>query len=406
MTAGRPHTEKTSAADKSAGFDFQYYYFLWRLLNLSTGESVGLEVMDDVHTELANSRQILIQLKHTTQEKADGSTKNLATLDPDFWKSLSNWSQVISDSNANRQSEGDQLNFVNRTDFLLATNKSDNESNTVISAINDLKTGMKSYSELKIDISSLSQKTTDSNIKKYISNVLSLSDSVGEAFFRNIQFDLGCDDIINKCKISIKEYMIEEHKIDDVFSKIDSKLRADIFISARKKEKVLVSWDDVYKKFRAYFDRARSHGLIIKKFSGEMPDNLENQKFIQQLIDIEDIPRDDIESMAQFTRHLLQMRNNIDEWYKNGDLTQHEIDDFKAEAQAKWKNEFRKAYRGNCSDQEIAKRACDLIDSLRKETLPLASQNMPTEMSNGQFYHLSDVPEIGWHKDWEGKYKK
>lgn len=200
--------------------------------------------------------------------------------------------------------------------------------------------------------------------------------------------------------------MIEEHKIDEIFSRIDSKVRTDIFISARRKEKIIVSFDDFYKKFRAYFDRARNGDLIIKKFSGEMPDCLENQKFIQQLIDIEDIPRSDKESMAQFTRHLLQMRNNIDEWYKNGDLTQHEIDDFKTEAQTKWQNEFRKTYRGNYADQGIAKKACDLIDSLRKEILPLASQNMSTEMSNGQFYHLSDTPEIGWHKDWEGKYKK
>lgn len=139
MTEGRTHTEKTSAADKSAGFDFQYYYFLWRLLTLKSGESVGLEVMDDVHTELANNRQILIQLKHTTQEKADGSAKNLTTLDADFWKSLSNWSQVITDSNANRQSESDQLDFANKTDFLLATNKSNNESNNVYQRLKNYK---------------------------------------------------------------------------------------------------------------------------------------------------------------------------------------------------------------------------------------------------------------------------
>ena len=146
--------------------------------------------------------------------------------------------------------------------------------------------------------------------------------------------------------------------------------------------------------------------MVIKRFTGDLPAQLEKQKFIQQLVDIEDIPHDDIESMAEFTRHLLQMRNNIDEWYKNGDLTQDEIDGFKDEALAKWNNEFRNAYRGGCLDQEITKKALDIIDALRKETLPLASQNMPTGMSNGQFYHLSDIPEIGWHKDWRGKYKK
>lgn len=112
MVAATQHTEKTSAADKSIGFDFQYYYFLWRLLNLKTGETVGLEVMDDVHTELINSRQILIQLKHTTQTKVDGSAKNLTDLDTDLWKSFSNWSLTIVDANAGRNTEAKQLEFV------------------------------------------------------------------------------------------------------------------------------------------------------------------------------------------------------------------------------------------------------------------------------------------------------
>jgi hypothetical protein len=59
MAAEMQHTDKTGAADKSIGFDFQYYYFLWRLLNLKTNETIGLEVMNDVHTELTNNRQVL-----------------------------------------------------------------------------------------------------------------------------------------------------------------------------------------------------------------------------------------------------------------------------------------------------------------------------------------------------------
>ena len=43
--------EKTAAETKSIGFDYQYYFFLWKLLSLETGESVGLEVKDDVHTQ-------------------------------------------------------------------------------------------------------------------------------------------------------------------------------------------------------------------------------------------------------------------------------------------------------------------------------------------------------------------
>jgi len=406
MAAEMQHTDKTGAADKSIGFDFQYYYFLWRLLNLKTNETIGLEVMDDVHTELTNNRQILIQLKHTIQNKADGSPINITTLDSDLWKSFSNWSKVISDPVANRKEEKQQLEFVNKTDFLLVSNKSENEKNKILLLLKELRDGSKSFDEIKTEIQSLHGLTQDETIKAYIGDILVLSDAVAECFFRNLSFDLGCDDIIGKCKTAIKEHKIDASKVDDVFHCLDSRVRSENFSIIKNKQKIIFSFDDVLLKFRKCFDQARNGTLTITKFTGNLPDLLESQVFIQQLIEIQDIKKDDIESMAKFTRCLLQMQNNIDDWYQSGNLTLSEVEAFKNEAKVKWENEYRSLYRKDCSEEEIADKAVQLLDALRKETLILATQEMPTDMSNGQFYHLSNVPEIGWHKDWEGKYKK
>ena len=102
MSKEKTHSEKTAAETKSSGFDYQYYFFLWKVLSLKKGESVGLEVKDDVHTELDNDEQVFYQIKHTVQTKSDGSSANLKTSDTDLWKTLSNWAQVISDKNDNR----------------------------------------------------------------------------------------------------------------------------------------------------------------------------------------------------------------------------------------------------------------------------------------------------------------
>jgi hypothetical protein len=45
-----------------------------------------------------------------------------------------------------------------------------------------------------------------------------------------------------------------------------------------------------------------------------------------------------------------------------------------------------------------------VLDSIRESKLTIAEQQLDTDMSNGTFYDLSDVPDIGWRKDWE-KYK-
>jgi hypothetical protein len=112
-------SEKTSADSTSIGFEYQYYYFLDRLLNLKPGQSVGLEVKDDVHTALNADFNILVQLKHTVQNNAKGDPIALTELDSDLWKTLYNWSQVISDSAEGRGSHAAQKRFVENTRFHL-----------------------------------------------------------------------------------------------------------------------------------------------------------------------------------------------------------------------------------------------------------------------------------------------
>jgi hypothetical protein len=405
MKNSKPYSDKISAADKAIGLDFQYYYFLYRLLNLRSGEKVGLEVLDDVHTTLVSDRQILIQLKHTIQTKSDGSSKNLTSLDIDLWKSLSNWSQIITDKNAERDKESKQLDFIKKTDFLLVSNKSENAKNIILQTISEFQNKSKKYNDLLTNLTKLKTETKDDIIKSYIQKILDLNDEVGEAFFRNLRFDLGCEDIIAKCKIAIKEDKIPENKIDDVFNGIDSQIRTDNFFKIKNREKIIISFDDFYKKYRRHYDLARNEEkLSLKPFTGILPDNLTDQTFVKQLIDIEDIKVDDIIDITEFTRHKLLMQGNIDNWHQSGDLTANEADDFDKETKLRWFNEHRKIYR-QCSDGEVPKKALELLDSMRKERLSIASQELPTDMSNGQYYRLSDTPEIGWHKDWEKKYK-
>ena len=223
------HVDKTSAEDKSIGFDFQYYYFLNRLLQLKKGETLGLEVMDDVHCNLSNDRQILVQLKFTTQTKKDGDAKNLTSLDKDFWKTASNWAKVITDENAGRKDEAEQLKFAQKSDFLLCSNKSDNSGNVVLSAIRAFQKSECTYSELQATLNKLKDTAKDKDVTKYIENVLNLSKKVSKELFTNIAFDLGCSTIIEDCKENILGFMVPRARVDDVFHSLDSQLRADNF---------------------------------------------------------------------------------------------------------------------------------------------------------------------------------
>jgi hypothetical protein len=399
----KTYSEKVAAADKSIGFEFQYYYFLKTLLSLKPGETVGLEVLDDVHTELSNNRQILVQLKHTTQTNATGLATNLTTLDGDLWKTLSNWSQIITDPNAGRKEKPEQLRFIEKTDFLLVSNKSENQKNKFLNAVLKFKSDGKIL-EIELLLADLLAQTSDSAIKDYIQQVQKLDTQVLQGFFRNLYFDLGNNDLVEKCKLEIKGAKIAENKIDFVFSGIDSQVRADNFITIQNGKKIIISFDDFYRKYRRYYDLSRNENLLIKRFNSILPGELSSQKFIQQLVDISDIKSDDIATMAKYSQHRLQMQNNLDDWHTNGDITQDEIKTFDDEARTRWENEYRRTYR-QCTDAEIPQKALDLIDHIRREKLRIAATDLPTDMCNGQYYRLSDTPDIGWHKDWQNKYK-
>jgi len=394
----KTHAERTAAAAIAIAFDYQYYYFLFRVLKLGLNQSVGLEVKDDVHTDLNNDCQILIQLKHTIQKNADGSAKNLTTFDSDLWKTLSNWSKVITDKSAGRNVEKDQLSFILKTEFMLVSNKSHTASCEFFSI---LETPEDAKSKIEI----LRSKTQDTTIQEYIENILNLSDAVLEAYLRNVVIELGVDEIIKRCKDAIIEHHVPDNAVDQLFSDLDSRIKQDNFIAIRAGEKIVISFEDFRRRYRKYFEIARNPELKIVRNYDPLPLALNEQIFIKQLVDIGEIQEEnDEELMAKYTQFMLMVKISLEYWHQKGDLTGEEIDNFNKEAKIRWENKFRSKYRRqNTSDSNDI--ALEILDDLRTERLNIGLQQMETDFSNGEYYYLSDKPEIGWQHDWEIKYK-
>lgn len=397
LVGQKTHADKTAAADKSIGFDYQYYYFLHRVLKLGKRQSVGLEVKDDVHTELENDQQILIQLKHTTQQKSDGTLINLTTFDSDLWKTLSNWSKVISDKGSGRNSEKSQLNFAAKTEFMLVTNKSQTGTCRFFDVL-------ESNQDTRKQLELLKSQTKDLTIKDYIQNVLHLSDPVLTAFLAKIHLEHDLEDVITLCKESIAEHHVPENSVDQLFRDLDSQIRQDNFITIKNGEKIIISFSDFTKKYRRFFDLARNPDLKIYEYHEPLPANLNDQVFIRQLTEIEDLSEDDVEYMSDYTRYMLTVKTNFIRWQSDGDLTPGEVDKFNDEAKMRWQNRFRAIHRRK-NEKDRNALALKVLDEIRMERLMLGSQNMGTEFSNGEYYYLSDIPEIGWLLDWETKYK-
>ncbi|WP_277592498.1 hypothetical protein [Roseateles saccharophilus] len=402
MASNKTHADKTNAADKSIGFDYQYYYFLLQVLNLKIGQSVGLEVKDDVHTELDQYRNIFYQLKHTTQVAADGLPVALTKLDKDMWKTFYNWAMVISDKAAGRENTQKQIEFARQSEFHLVANKKQSDSNTIFEAISKLQTHSIAIADARLILEEAEQSTTDESIKAYIKKVLSLETSVLENFLLSIRFELDVIDIIELVHQAVHEFHIDKEKVPDVLASIDSNLRGHIFEKVKGGEAVVLSFDDFHAKFRKHFTDARSTKLTVKPFLPSMPDDLFAQVFIKRLIEVKYLSTDDMEIAADLTIKKLQLAMHLDHWDKTGEITSKDISALHNEVRTLWHGKFRADFI-DCEAKDIEKIGRGILRDMLGATFPLCDDVLSIQHSNGEIYHLSDIKGIGWHRDWETK---
>lgn len=394
-------TDSVSAADTSIGFEYQYYYYLDRLVNLRTGESAGLEVKDDVHSDLANGFCILVQLKHTVQTNAAGAPIALAELSLDLWKTLYNWARIITDSTQQRDTVPEHLKYISNTEFHLVTNKSQSKKNKFLETVIEFQESQKTLVELRGAIAKLI--TTDATLQSYIQTIAALDDDVLAAFFKNVRFELGLDDIIVRVKKSIREKFVDDEMVDSVFERLDSNVRSENFKNVKNGAKLQLSFEEFWKNYKKYFSDGRSKKLQYTKFQHPLPADLFAQTFVKRLIEIGAIAQADIDKATSYTLAKLRLVTHLERWRQQGRIVPDDIEALHDEALTRWENEFDVAFLECGTEKEVVIAAFKMLTELRRKAFLLDDTQLPIELSNGELYHLSDLARIGWHKDWKQK---
>lgn len=394
-------SDSVSAADTSIGFEYQYYYYLDRLINLRTGESAGLELKDDVHSDLADGFCILVQLKHTVQTNAAGSPIALAELSADLWKTLYNWARIITDNTQQRDTVQQQLKFITNTEFHLVTNKSQSKKNKFLETVIEFQESQKTFAELRDAIEQLS--TNDAALQSYIQTIVDLDNDVLAEFFKKVRFELGLDDIIARVKKSIREKFVDDEMIDSVFERLDSNIRSQNFKNVKSGVKLQLTFEEFWKSYKKYFNDGRSKKLQYTKFQHPLPADLFAQTFVKRLLEVGAITQTDIDKATNYTLAKLRLVTHLERWRQQGRIVPDDIEALHEEAITRWENEFDLAFLGCGTEKEIVSAALEMLRELRRANFLLDETQLPTELSNGELYNLSDSARIGWHRDWKQK---
>ena len=399
--------EDHTAGPQSIGFDYQFYYFMYLILELKVGEKVGFEVKDDVHIDKQDASTVLFQAKHSVQKNTSGNIKNLTELDNDLWKTLNNWITFIKADSK----------FIEKHSFVLVTNKNE-ENNDFIEAIRNFKKS-KNVNLIFERAKELKNKTTDKTLKKYINTFIKIGKRKLNPFLKKLDIETNVDEIIKKIKDRILQNVRQEKFVDIIYNNLYSNLQSAKYLEIKNKNKFEISFENFNKRFGKCFKVANEKTpLPSRNFPVILPDDIENQTFIKQLLDIEET-QSGSNDIKKYTTHMLKFINDFTYWTEEENfILLTEAEEFKKNSIEYWANEFKSKFRKinkqidngmpiESFEENIKALGIDLVDFIRKKELIINGFHpLDIEHSNGHFYALSNDLEIGWHLDWEKKYKK
>lgn len=404
MAIKRKRTDITSADSKEIGFEYQYLYFIIKLLKLSKGEEVGYEALDDVHTiSYQEEETYFYQLKHTI-ETNDEKQANLGLLSSDFWKTYSNWSKLISDESEGRKLKKDQKEFIGKSYFVFVINR-DMSSNDVVLNIEKLKNGVITGKVFFNYLNEVKGKSKNEVIIQYINDVLKLGTSVLENFAKKTIFISAPNNLFNLIREGIKDKMVADEYVDDVFSNLYLQLKKDFFDKVCNGKHQVIKYEEWINKYQSVFNQYRNTQLPIRTFKPVLPKQLEKQNFVEELIEIGVLDKCELAEIAELTEYYLSIELQLNSWYQDGRITYAVLQEFHKDAKLQWKNIHRAAHRLTIRDKRLdLDNAVSCFNNVMMEKLKVTATELGMALSNGEFIKLANENKIGWKYSWKDRY--
>lgn len=407
---------KRSAADIFIAFEYQWDYFVLSLLSkgIDSTTEVSFELFDDVAIQNSTNSIILCQVKHSVQKNKNGKTINLNNRDVDLWKTISMWIKIIDEINPSELKQ-----YLSNTEFHLITNKT-TEKNKFVESIKTFRE-KHNISDFKCSVEEIAQSgKTDSEITTLITSFL--KKSYLEEFINRIVVvsKPNClkDDILS---ILHTRAFISKSKVNQVYNTLMTELRDAVKSDIENRKAVVFTGETFANRFQSVFEIGRTsisfrHDYDFNNFDGDPRKLL----FIQQLEAINELPKHEgkrIDKIVAYTNEWFQFKNNLQELTDNSSLISDDILKLSNDVQSAWNNYHTSAYRMlelSSKEDELCSAGCSVIDNMRREYFNLGNTPLGQMLSHGCIYYysnsptqlISDLPYIGWHIDWETKFKK
>lgn len=428
MSDKKLHTleEQHTAMGTIAGFVYQFYYFLYKILTAEKGNTISFELYDDVATESQNGLTYC-QLKHTVQQAASIEDKDVKLTDraSDLWKAISVWMKLImgEEKDGTKRSDEEQSAYIAEREFHFVTNKSfaENKLATLCSRFENKEDVKDEDIDKVLDEISEERRKTEQPVteeetkttKKKRETVQDVIDRLKaypskNIFLSKIQFEsLGIDDIEAKCHEYINDTIrIPEDKVEEVFKDFLVEAVVDFKDCAKIGEPITYTYEQQKKRFERVFSYHREAQFEFHVELQSYKDEFLDLICIKQLQKVKDIRPSDTNKIAKCASQFFSFKNQLEYLRDESKILEKEEQNFRNDAIAFWENVFNYQYDGtDATEEQLLQKAKDLLYRVRAYKVTLQKELLQ-DVSNGAFYYLSDECLIGWHKEWQKFFAK
>jgi len=400
------HSRKIAADKTSLGFEFQDFVYIEKLIALRPGQTLGLELHDDIHVETAADDAsiedlVLVQVKHSVDPG------NITDRDIDLWKTIHNWLKLVPG-----------LPPYRTLTFQLYTNKNLNNQ-----ALVSLLKAPRQNSQAILDhirktdqeISAVESKKKSGDppnpLAKYVRSVSQASDEELKFMFERFEFHSDNSSIITRISSALRQLSIPASRLEDTRKHVIGAFKESKFSKIIHGNKVVITFDDF--RTEMGFDRiirsARSEPADFDRFvdiyySYERPDTLSfsASKFSDQLKDIGITDEEIVDRGVE----MLLTEQFMESLRDAGSFSASENSRLENKAVSDWQLLHNQSHRSTKEDDlEAHKQASQgCYDQTMRSPLKAGDTELPTNLSCGKYIKLSNVPRIGWRKDWRSKF--
>lgn len=380
---------KSDAAGQLLGYSMQFPRALWRLLQVGSGGSVGIEVLGDVASFFPEGLTV------TEEDKSSIGQNPLTDRSQNLWKTFYNWTVAVVDEEVD----------VNATRFVLYCNQSGKK------ALVDEFCSAESKEAAGVAIAkarqTLADITSEHEIWKFYNYVINQHTDVFLQIIQRFELIVGKDAGYENVRMEFKRQCIPDGSIDFVMNEVGGWVQKNINEKISKKESAIISFDEYSRHFTDLLLRVRQRALIDFA-SQQMPKDDEitgyvriRPTYIRQLDLIRLPDAEIIEAVSDY----LRADFNRNKWIEDEILDANTAEEFEKKLKSFWKNTKRKTEITNASLSEEDRGKLILYECCsRPETI--RGESPPDRTIQGTYHALADKKDVGWHPCWEGLIEK